>query len=61
MTYITIFQQVVFPNDVDGKYFADWYQNMSEELHTFQKREEGTQTITIITETHREFEREEEE
>lgn len=59
MTHITIFQQVVFPNDIDGRYFADCYQDMSEELHTFQKREEGTQTITIHTETYREFEREE--
>ena len=61
MTLITICQTVVLPNDIDGRYFADWYQKICETLGTFQKREEGTQTIIIYTEAYRELEREEEQ
>ena len=55
MTRIIIHQQVVFPNTTEGRTFANMYQDQMEKYRTFRKREEGTQSITIHTESFEEI------
>ena len=51
MTHIIIRQQLVFPNTAEGRTFANMYQDQMEKYGSFRKRDEGTQTITIHTES----------